>query len=88
LIATVKVLPQVRLHHHETRGYRNSIPQPLMETLGNPDKITFVVKPKREVEVLASKAETTEKENESHQSACIEALTTEIDKSRVRIICQ
>ena len=36
-----------------------------METLGNPDKITFLVKPKKKVEVVAGKAENTEKEAES-----------------------
>jgi hypothetical protein len=35
-----------------------------METLGNPNKITFVVKPKKKVEVVAGQAEAPEKETE------------------------
>jgi len=33
-----------------------------METLGNPDKITFVVKPKKKVEVVSGKPVSSEKE--------------------------
>jgi len=55
----------VSVNHHETRGYQSSIPKPVMETLGNPDKITFVVKPKKKVEVVAGKSESPEKAIES-----------------------
>jgi len=41
----------VSVNHNETRGYQSSIPKPVMDTLGNPDKITFVIKPKKKVEV-------------------------------------
>lgn len=46
----------VSVNHNEIRGYQSSIPKPVMETLGNPDKITFVVKPKNKVEVEAAKS--------------------------------
>ena len=45
----------VSVNHNETRGYQSSIPKPVMETLGNPDRITFVVKPKKKIEVEAAK---------------------------------
>jgi hypothetical protein len=54
----------VSVNHNETRGYQSSIPKPVMETLGNPDKITFIVKPKKKVEVVAGKPESTQKESE------------------------
>lgn len=54
----------VSVNHNETRGYQSSIPKPVMETLGNPNKITFVVKPKKKVEVVAGQAEAPEKETE------------------------
>jgi hypothetical protein len=50
----------VSVNHNETRGYQSSIPKPVMETLGNPEKITFVVKPKRKVEVIAGESKTEE----------------------------
>jgi hypothetical protein len=50
----------VGVNHNEIRGYQSSIPKPVMETLGNPDKITFVVKPKNKVEVQAAKTDTAE----------------------------
>jgi hypothetical protein len=52
----------VSVNHNETRGYQSSIPKPVMETLGNPDRITFVVKPKKKVEVVPTKSEPVEKE--------------------------
>jgi len=52
----------VSVNHNETRGYQSSIPKPVMETLGNPDKITFVVKPKKKVEVVSGKPVSSEKE--------------------------
>jgi hypothetical protein len=54
----------VSVNHNETRGYQSSIPKPIMETLGKPDKITFVVKPKKKVEVVAGKVESPEKETQ------------------------
>ena len=59
----------VSVNHNEIRGYQSSIPKPVMETLGNPDRITFLIKTKKKVEVVAGKSENTEKENESRQSA-------------------
>jgi hypothetical protein len=55
----------VSVNHHEIRGYQSSIPKPVMETLGNPDKITFIVKPKKKVEVVAGKVESSESKVES-----------------------
>ena len=51
----------VSVNHNETRGYQSSIPKPVMETLGNPNRITFVVKPKNRVEVQAAKTDSTER---------------------------
>ena len=55
----------VSVNHNEERGYQSSIPKPVMETLGNPDKITFVVKPKKKVEVVAAKVESSESKVET-----------------------
>lgn len=41
----------VSVNHNETRGYQSSIPKPVMDTLGNPDRITFLIKPRKKVEV-------------------------------------
>jgi len=43
----------VSINHNETRGYQSSIPKPIVETLGDPDKITFLIKAKNKVEVVA-----------------------------------
>lgn len=42
----------VSVNHNKTRGYQSSIPKPVMDTLGNPDRITFLIKPKQKVELL------------------------------------
>jgi len=47
----------VSVNRHETRGYQSTIPKPVMETLCIPDKITFIVKPKKKVEVVAGTSE-------------------------------
>ena len=47
----------VSVNHNKTRGYQSSIPKPVMEVLGNPDKITFLIKPRKRVEVVASSVE-------------------------------
>jgi hypothetical protein len=49
----------VSVNKHETRGYQVNIPKPIMELLGEPEKITFEVKPSKRVEV---KSETQSKE--------------------------
>jgi len=33
----------VSINHHETRGYQSCIPKPIIEALGEPDKITFEI---------------------------------------------
>jgi len=33
----------VSINHNETRGYQSSIPKPIIEALGEPDKITFEI---------------------------------------------
>ena len=33
----------VSVNYNEIRGYQSSIPKPIIEALGDPDKITFVV---------------------------------------------
>jgi hypothetical protein len=42
----------VSVNHNETRGYQSSIPKPVMDTLGNPDRITFLIKAKKKVEIV------------------------------------
>jgi hypothetical protein len=42
----------VSVNHNEERGYQSSIPKPVMDTLGRPDRITFLIKPKRKVELV------------------------------------
>jgi len=42
----------VSVNHNETRGYQSSIPKPVMDILGNPDRITFLIRPKKKVEVV------------------------------------
>lgn len=37
----------VTVSHHETRGYQAYIPKPLMDFLGNPDSIKFIIKGKK-----------------------------------------
>jgi len=37
----------VTVNHHETRGDLMYIPKPIMELLGEPEKITFEVKGKK-----------------------------------------
>ena len=41
----------VSVNSHETRGYQCIIPKPVIEVLGDPEKITFVIKG-RKVEVF------------------------------------
>lgn len=44
----------VSVNHNEARGYQSSLPKPVMELLGNPESIKFVIKGKK-VEVSAQK---------------------------------
>ncbi len=37
----------VNVSYHETRGYQAYIPKPLMDFLGNPEAIKFVIKGKK-----------------------------------------
>jgi bifunctional DNA-binding transcriptional regulator/antitoxin component of YhaV-PrlF toxin-antitoxin module len=41
----------VSVNSHETRGYQCTIPKPVIEVLGDPEKITFVIKG-RKVEIV------------------------------------
>jgi hypothetical protein len=43
----------VSVNHNKVRGYQSSIPKPVMEVLGNPEKITFLIRSKKKVEVIA-----------------------------------
>jgi hypothetical protein len=51
----------ISVTHHETRGYQAYLPKPIMEKLGNPDKIKFVIK-NNKIEVESSD-ETDDKNN-------------------------
>lgn len=44
----------VSVNYHQKRGYQSSIPKPVMDILGVPDSIKFVVKGKK-VEVKSGK---------------------------------
>ena len=33
----------VSVNYNETRGYQSSIPKPIMDLLGDPEKITFTI---------------------------------------------
>lgn len=44
----------VTVSYHETRGYQAYIPKPLMEFLGTPEAIKFIIKGKK-VEVSSHK---------------------------------
>ena len=43
---------KVHVTHHETRGYQAYLPKPIMEILGDPETIKFVLKGKH-IEVEA-----------------------------------
>lgn len=44
------------VNYNEHRGYAGTIPRPIMEFLGNPSKIVYIIRGKR-VEVEAAKEE-------------------------------
>lgn len=41
----------VRVTYNPKRGYQSSLPKPVMEMLGEPDHITFVLKCRGKIEV-------------------------------------
>jgi len=43
----------VRVDFHETRGYQLNAPRPVMEHLGRPERVTFVIR-REKVEVRAA----------------------------------
>ncbi len=43
---------RVSVNFHKTRGYQSSIPRPIMEALGEPEELAFIIKGKK-VEVQA-----------------------------------
>lgn len=56
----------VSVNHNETRGYQSSIPKPVMETLGSPDKITFLITPKKRIEIIAGQTSREKASNKEH----------------------
>ena len=42
----------VSVNHNEIRGYQSSIPKPVMELLGFPQRIRFIIKAKKRVEIV------------------------------------
>jgi hypothetical protein len=44
----------VNVNYHEKRGYQIYVPRPIMDALGDPDVIDFVVKGKK-IEVMPHK---------------------------------
>ncbi len=43
----------VSVNFNENRGYQSSIPKPIMEALGDPNFVKFVLKGKNTVEIKA-----------------------------------
>ena len=46
---------EVGVNFVEGRGYSSSIPKPIMELLGNPNSIKFVIRKGNRIEVVAGK---------------------------------
>ena len=46
---------EVGVNYVERRGYSRSIPKPIIEILGNPESIKFVINEGNKVELLAGK---------------------------------
>ena len=46
---------EVGVNYVENRGYSSSIPKPIIEMLGNPESIKFVVKDNNEVALVSGK---------------------------------
>lgn len=38
---------KVSVNYNENRGFQSSIPKPIMDALGNPDNIKFVIQDKK-----------------------------------------
>lgn len=47
---------EVGVNYYENRGYSSSIPKPIIEMLGNPESIKFVVNDNNEVAVVSGKS--------------------------------
>lgn len=47
---------KVGVNYVENRGYSSSIPKPIIEMLGNPESIKFVVNDNNEVVVVSGKS--------------------------------
>jgi hypothetical protein len=46
---------EVGVNYVENRGYSSSIPKPIIELLGNPDSIKFVIREGNKIELLSGK---------------------------------
>lgn len=46
---------EVGVNFVEKRGYSSSIPKPIMDLLGNPDRIKFVINKGNKIELVAGK---------------------------------
>ena len=42
----------VSLGYNEVKGYWVTVPKPIVELLGTPDKITFEIKPSKKIEIV------------------------------------
>lgn len=49
---------EVGVNFVEGRGYSSSIPKPIMEILGNPNSIKYVIRKGNKIEVVAGKRDT------------------------------
>jgi len=46
---------EVGVNYVENRGYSSSIPKPIIELLGNPDSIKFVIREGNKIELFSGK---------------------------------
>ena len=47
---------EVGVNYVENRGYSSSIPKPIIEMLGNPESIKFVINDKNEIALVSGKS--------------------------------
>lgn len=46
----------VSLGYNDVKGYWVTVPKPIVELLGEPEKITFEVKPSKRIEIIAAES--------------------------------
>ena len=46
----------VGVNYVEDRGYSNSIPKPIMDKLGNPDSLKFIIRDDKTIQLVSGKS--------------------------------